>query len=376
MIRLFLLLIFSVPLFSHSILEHMESTEDENLSYGIYSDAAYRDKDLYPRGIEGSVGYENHGRVEKLQIHHIGLYLDATYDTNFLYGFEFNRHIDADDTFDEYLEKAYLGYGTEDYKVLLGRYYDDISFVNQKAWGYGFAQMPLAIDSFFDSTYISDGIFLNYSFMGITAYLDFSQDKYYQTSRRSFKLEYNADKFQFITYMQLRKKIQMRIDYASVQHNHTHGNTDGCNNLGVEERCFERENKVFGLGIDANIKGIKIQSEYIYLDTEGYVSSSQYRVESENKIHTFYLQMLYNYNDILFGLRSEWFAFSNNYEGGGATEVANVIISEDSNDIQNLQTIMSGYRFNRYHQLIVQGEHSGDEWVGRLNYSVKFTSSD
>lgn len=373
MIHLFLLLILTLSLFAHSGI-HIEDRESKTLSYGLYGDIAYRDKDLYPRGIEGSVGHENHGEAKKLELNHIGLFLDGKYEDNFLYGVELNRHNDAEDSFNSYLEKLYVGYESESYKILLGRNYNNISFVKDEIWAYGFAIMPLAVDSFFDGTYIADGVFLDYSFMGFTTYLDITQDKYYQTPRATLKLEYKSHNYKLISYLQLRKESQLRVDYASTQHSHSHGSTNGCDELTIDERCYERKNSLFGLGFSLKEELFNLQAEYIYLDTEGYITSKQYRVKSENQIHSLYAQILSNYQDILFGFRSEWFIFSNNYSGGGALEVASKIVTKNADTTQYLQTLMLGYQFNKYNRVLLQSEYSQDNSALRVSYSVAFDS--
>jgi len=374
MIRLFILLIFNIYIYAHSGL-HMKEEANETISYGIYGDFEYRDKDLFPRGIEGSAGYENHGSTKDFQINHIGAFVNGRYIDNFVYSIEFNRHVGVENTFDSYLEKAYIGYDQNDFRLILGRNYNNISFVSEKAWGYGFAKMPLAIDSFFDGTYISDGIFLDYSFMGFTSYIDITKDKYTQTLRKTFKLSYDINNIKLISYIQTRETSKIMVDYASSEHSHSHGSTDKCTNLDTTQRCFERENKVFGIGIDTKLDIIDIQSEYIYLDTKGYISNNNYKIESDNQIQTFYIQALSNYKDIIFGLRSEWFSFSNDYQGGGALEVTEPMVTSEANSIQNLQTILTGYKFNRYNRLIIQAEHSKGNWAGRLNYSLNFSSA-
>lgn len=369
--RFLLLILFNLSIFAHSTVEKHQLHE-ERLNYGVFTNITYRDKDLYPQGIEGSVGYENHGKPKAGEINHIGLFANGKYESTFLYGVELNRHVDAPNTIDSYLEKLYVGYTHENYSVVAGREYNNISFVKEKAWGYGFAQMPIAIDSFVDSTYIGDGVFLDYKYNDFKAYLDITKDKYNQIPRTTMKIEYNLNAIKFISYLQLRNSSQMRVDYTTTQHTHTHANQNGCNNLTQNERCVERKNQIFGLGINTKIDMFDIQSEYIHLDTQGTISNNQYKIDSHNKIDTLYLQLLTKYKEIFFGLRSEWFMFSNNYTGGGATEVATILTTNNSSTIQNLQTIMSGYEFNKYNKVIIQAEHSQDDWAMRLTYALTF----
>ncbi len=367
--RIFLSIFITVSLFAHSTVEKHKLNE-ELLNYGIFTNMSYRDKDLYPKGIEGTVGYENHGKLKAGEINHIGFFAHGKYESNFLYGIEVNRHVDAPSTIDSYLEKFYVGYTNENYSAVIGRDYNNISFLKEQAWGYGFAQMPIAIESFVDSTYIGDGIFVDYKLDNFKTYLDMTKDKYNQIPRATLKIEYNFNLIKLISYLQLRNSSQMRVDYATTKH--THANQNGCNNLSQNERCVERKNQVFGFGMNTKIKAFDIQSEYIHLDTQGSISDNHYKIDSHNKIDTLYLQMLTRYENILFGLRSEWFMFSNNYTGGGATEVATLLTSNNSSNIQNLQTIMSGYEFNKYNKAIIQVEHSQDDWAVRLNYALTF----
>ncbi|CAA6812712.1 MAG: Unknown protein [uncultured Sulfurovum sp.] len=368
------LILLSLSLFAHSTLD-LSSEQKEGINYGVYSDIKYRDKDLYPRGIEGSLGYENHGTTKKAQFNHLGLYLFGDYEKNFIYGVEFNKHIDAEDSFDSYLEKAYVGYKTHHNNTLkLGRDYNNISFVNNKPYGYGFADMPLAIDSFLDGTYLGDGIFLEYANTdNMKSYLDVTQDKYNKNNRSTLKLEYNLKDTQLIAYLQYRKTAQLRFDYSATTHTHSHGNQNGCTNLSsLNERCFERDNKLLGLGFNHKIGVFDLQGEYLYLDSKGDVYNNQYKVENHNKINTLYLQGLTNYQKILLGYRSEWFMFDNHYNGGGATEITAPLVSQNANKIQNLQTLMLGYKFNKNNKTSIELKQSQDDWAFGLNYNLFF----
>jgi|GEM_PF-3536392 len=362
----------SAILFAHSMKDH-EDLHHDTLNYGIFANIAYRDLDLYPRGIEGSIGYENHGETKKVQLHHIGFFLDGNYNDTWIYGMEINRHVDAPSSFNSYLEKLYAGYQFETTKILLGRLYDAISFVNQKAWGYGFAQMPLSVDSFFDGSYITDAFRLEQSYSAFTSSLHLAQEKYTQAKRATLRVSYKAPLFTLATYFQWREKAKIRIDYSTTQHLHSHDNQGECDNLEFSERCFERQSKLFGLAIDANYNSLSYLAEYIYLDTQGDISNSQYKIQNHNKIHTLYGQAIYNLSAFDVGLRAEVFHFQNEYEGAGALKVAETMTSEHANSSQYLLSFMGSYSLNKYNKTILQAEKSQDDWAFRINHTFIFS---
>ena len=372
--RYFLLFAVSgLSLFAHSMHDRADLHHD-TLNYGIFANIAYRDLDLYPRGIEGSVGYENHGEIKKLQLHHIGFFIDGNYDDAWLYGIEINRHVDAPSTLDSYVEKFYLGYRLDPGSLLVGRLYDSISFVNQKAWGYGFAQMPLSVDSLFDGSYITDGIKLAYDYEKFTGTLHLSRQKYTQAKRTTLRLSYKEELFEIATYAQIRDTTKIRVDYASTEHLHSHDNQGECDNLEFSERCFERESKLFGIAFNAHYQDLNYLAEYIYLDTKGDVSNSQYKADNHNKISTLYGQVIYNPAPFSVGVRGEYFNFENNYKGAGAFKITQEITNKHSNSSQYLFTLMGSYELNSYNKTIVQAEKSQYDWALRLNHTFIFNS--
>jgi len=355
---------------AHSTVDLSTEEEEANFHYGVYGIAEYRTKDLYPHGIEGSVGYENHGAAKKIQFTHLGAYLYGKTEADFLYGLELNHHKGAENTLNQTIERAYLGYETDTFGIKAGRGYNNLSFLNEKAWGYGFGSMPLAIDSFVDGTYIGDGLFVEYAHGPFKAYADVTKDQYNKVLRSTLKAEYDLDTLRVIAYFQSRDTTLTRVDYAQTQH--SHGGTDDCTNLSPDERCFQRESRVFGLGFDTLLADIKVQGEYIYLDTEGSIENSEYQIRSDNAIHTLYLQMLGDYHHFIWGARSEWFMLDNSYTGPGATEIAGPLVSEDANEIQDLQTLLIGYQFDEGNRFLVEAKHSQNGWAAQFNYFFLF----
>jgi hypothetical protein len=354
-------------LFAHSVREvHEDEADADYTHYGIFADAMYRSDDLYPHGVEGSAGYENHGVPDKVQLNHIGVYLEGLYASRWRYGAEVNRHTDSPATFDGLVEKLYAGYGNEDGGIVAGREANNISFVREHPWGYGFAQMPLAVDSFFDGTYYGDGLFLDYRFDALKLAFDVTKDRFTKTLRSTFRAVYDADPFRVIAYAQLRERSEVRVNYAASTHTHTHGS--GCNNLTENERCFERSNNVFGLGGEAHYDALRLQGEYIFLDTQGDVYNNSYKVESHNRIHSLYAQGIYAFSALELGLRTEWFIFSNRYSGDGASKIAEDMATDHADDAQYLNTAMASYRFGHSHKVIVQGENSQEGWAWRASY--------
>jgi hypothetical protein len=82
--------------------------------------------------------------------------------------------------------------------------------------------------------------------------------------------------------------------------------------------------------------------------------------------------MLGDYHHFIWGARSEWFMLDNSYTGPGATEIAEPLVSEDANEIQNLQTLLVGYRFDEGNQFLFEMKHSQNGWATQLNYFFLF----
>ena len=355
---------------AHSTVDLSHEEEDANFHYGVYGIGEYRTKDLYATGIEGSVGYENHGVPKEIQLTHLGAYLYGETEANILYGLELNHHKGAANTLNNILERAYLGYGSDAFEIKVGRGYNNLSFLNEKAWGYGFGNMPLALDSFIDGTYIGDGVFLEYTYGAFKTNVDVTKDQYNHVLRSTLKAEYDLDTLKLIAYFQSRDTTLTRVDYAQMKH--SHGGTNDCTNLSQDERCFQRDSRLIGVGFDTILWDIKLQGEYIYLNTEGSIENNEYQIQSDNGIHTLYLQMLGHYHHVIWGIRSEWFLLDNSYTGSGATEIAKPLVSEDANDIQNLQTLLLGYQLDKGNQFSFEVKHSQNGWATQLNYFFLF----
>ena len=363
----FLTILLLSQLFAHSVREvHEDENRSDAIHYGLFADVMYRSDDLYPYGIEGSAGYENHGVPDEVQLNHIGVYLEGVYDSRWRYGAEVNRHTDSPATFDGLVEKLYAGYGNDDGGIVAGREANYISFVREQPWGYGFAQMPLAVDSFFDGTYYGDGLFLDYRFDTLRLAFDVTKDRYTKTLRSTFRAAYETAPFRVIAYAQLRERSEVRVNYASSTDTHTHGS--GCENLTENERCYDRRNNVFGLGVQAQQDALRLQGEYLFLETQGDVYNNRYKVKSHNRIHSLYAQGIYAFSALELGLRTEWFIFSNRYSGDGATQIAENVATEYSDDTQYLNTAMASYRFWKSHKVILQGENSQEGWAWRASY--------
>jgi len=366
--RIFLLTALLVlRLFAHTV---SETPRDEHaadgMRYGIFADALYRSDDLYPHGVEGSAGYEIHGVPGEAQLNHIGFYVNGTYASHWRYGVQVNRHYYSPATFDGLVEELYAGYGNKNGNVTVGRDANNISYVRQEPWGYGFAQMPIAVDSFFDGTYYGDGIFLDYRFDALKLAGDLTKDRYWGTPRATFRVAYEREPFSLIAYVQLRERSEIRVDYASTTHTHSHGN--GCNNLTDNERCFDRSNQVLGLGGRSRSDSLRIQGEYIYLETQGDVYNNRYKVKSHNRIHSLYLQGIYGIGALDLGIRTEGFLFSNLYSGDGAAQIADDVATDHADELQYLNTFMIGYRLGRSNRMYLQSENSQDGWAWRFSY--------
>jgi hypothetical protein len=359
-----------VTLFAHSM--HVSEPMSETLiNYGIFADALYRDRDLYPYGVEGSAGFENHGLTKEVTLNHIGAFVEGAY-AYMRYGAELNRHAGAPNTFDGLIEKLYGGIGSESALLVGGREANHISFVRTKAWGYGFAAMPLAVESFFDGTYYGDGLFGDYRLRSWRFGADVMNDRYTKTPRVTLSLAWQGEALGLLAYAQWRDVSQVRSDYSSIKHTHTHGS--GCNNLSQNERCIERDSQVVGVGGTFDDDALSLQGEYLLLHTEGEIFNNRYKVASNNTIHTIYLQAIYAWEYVDIGLRSEGFLFSNRYEGDGAQEIASLMDTQYRNDVQYLNTLMIALKPYKGNRAVFQAENSQDGWAWRVAYSVAWSS--
>ncbi len=359
-------------LFAHSMTVP-QTPERSHLNYGIYGDVMYRDRDLYPNGVEGSAGFENHGVADAVELNHIGAYLYGDYE-GWLYGADINRHIDAPATFDGLVEKLYAGYGSDTMQLRAGRDSDPVSFVRSQPWGYGFATMPLGVDSFFDGTYFGDGLFADYDEGNWQLSADLMQDRYTQTLRATLRLGWQLSHHVTLdTYVQWRDTSEVRSDYSTSRHTHTHGS--GCDNLSSFERCIKRSNTVAGLGAQGTFDAFSFLGEYMFLQGEGDVYSNRYKVESDVTLQTLYVQGIYTLKQLQLGLRSEGFVFSNRYDGAGATDVAELMRSGEDDEVQYLNTFLMSWRPCNGFAWMVQAENSQDGWAWRSALSFTYSGS-
>jgi len=357
--------------FGHSLHIHQPSDINVSTDFGGFAHISYRNSDLYPKGIEQGYGYENHGDVDKINIEHLGIYFNKKMG-NVAVNLELNHHIGANWTPNELVEKANVVYFDGRYGITFGRDYNNISFVREKNWGYGFIQMPLAVDSLFDKTHSIDGIFGSYKMGGFSLKGDFGADQYGHKQRRTLRGSYLYENIELITYYQQRNTTKSRVDFSAVTHSHSHGS--GCDGMTTNELCIENEATVFGVGAKVNFGNrYELLGEYLQYESKGGIETNQYIITHETIIQSAYLQLISTNERFNYGLRGEYFWYDTTLDGSGATAVATLMNLDDGNEaIKYLYTLNVNYNITTAQNIALEIKKSDLNTAVRVNYLLRF----
>lgn len=368
-----ILIVMMGHLMAHGGAPH-DASGEKTYRFGGFLDLQYRSDDLYPAGPKGSSGYELHGEPEKVEAEHIGLYMETLWADRWEGVLELNRHNVAEDTLDQTVERCFGGFREKSFRVRAGRQEQGVSFVSEKAWGYGFSQMPLGLESAFGSSFYGDGVSVRAGNEYVSIRWDTMRDMYTDAPRSGVKLkgmfELSPFRADLIGYYQRQGSSQQRKDTAAVQHSHTHGS--GCDNLSSTELCFELERSVYGGGVALESEPLSIQAEWIVSDDEGTVQSSQYLIERNSQNHTLYLQGLFRVAQFELGVRRELFWYGDRYEGSGSTEIAEQLgLSDKKEAYELLDTAVVGYSLGEYGIVRLEWSGDGDEAIMRIQSFLK-----
>lgn len=359
----------AISLFGHGDIQHnIQNNEEINYNYGFFFNAMYKSKDLYPNGITQAEGYENHGETDKIEIEHYGIFTNGNIN-NFVYDIEINRHIDSPRKSNEMIEKLSLGYEYNNFLLKAGRDYNDISFMDSKDWGYGFINMPLALDSFFNKALRADGVFAIYDNDRLRISGDSSNDIYDNKNRKTLKTSYDFGNIELISYLQKRDSFESKKDYSTTQHSHSHGiEENGCNSLIGNEICVENESLVYGIGAKIEFDKFDILGEYINLKLDGDIKDSSYKIEHNTQVESSYLQIFTKNEEFNYGFRSEVFWFDKELIGSGANSIATKMgLSSKDERKQYLHTLGLNYKINNAQKIFVDNSHDGNK-----NFAIKF----
>jgi hypothetical protein len=346
----------------------MNGNDDFLYKFGGFADFQYREKDLYQNGFTGTNSYETHGEPEKIELQHLVFRFHSIFKQKYLFGVEFNRHNGSNETFDELLQRLFLGYRTDTIKIRVGRLDYGISYFENIMMGYGFSQMPLVLTSQFAS-FFGDGISIKYGEKS-SGEIYFLKDAISDAQNFGLKFKYQFYNNNFIAYYQNGESFSKRFDASSTSHEHSHGT--GCSNLSGDEVCFNNEREIFGVGINSKFGDFDFISELIFSKESGDIRDKSYLVSDKLEAKSFYSQIIYSpLEDLNFGFRYETINYKNSFSGSGATEIAEKLEPQNL-EIENLYTFMAGYNFLKYNFLRFEIEKLEKENSFRLQYRLNF----
>lgn len=368
--------LLAISLFGHGeVLHNNQINEAKSYDYGFFFNTIYKNKDLYPSGITQAQGYENHGETDKIEVEHYGIFANGNIN-NFIYDIEINRHIDSPRKSNDMIEKLSFGYKYDELFLKAGRDYNEVSFIDSKDWGYGFINMPLALDSFFNKTLRADGVFAVYDNDKLRVSGDLSKDIYDNKNRKTLKASYDFGTLEVISYVQGREIFETKNDFSLAQHSHTHGTQDsGCSSLTSSEVCFENESLVFGTGAKVEFEKFEILGEYLNLKSDGQIKDNRYKIEHDTQVESVYLQIFSKNEQFNYGFRSEIFWFDKELIGLGATSVASKMgLSSKDEREQYLHTLGVNYKIDNTQKVFMDNSYDGDsEFAIKFNYIFRFS---
>lgn len=367
--------LLAISLFGHGDMQHDNQTnEAKSYNYGFFFNSIYKNKDLYPNGITQADGYENHGETDKIEIEHFGIFAYGDIN-NFIYNFEVNKHIDTEKSSNNLIEKASVGYKHDGFFFKAGRDENDVSFIDSKDWGYGFINMPLALESFFNKELRADGYFIAFDNDKLRLSADLTQDIYDNKQRRTLKASYDFGNVELVSYVQNRESFDSKKDFATTQHSHTHGNANDCSSLSSTEVCIGNDALVFGTGAKVEFEKFEVLGEYLNLQFDGDIKDNTYKIKHDTQVESAYAQITSKNEKFNYGFRSEIFWFEKELVGSGATSIATKMgISSKDEKEQYLHTIGLNYKIDNMQKVFVDNSYDGDkEFAFKVNYMFRFT---
>ena len=371
------ILLTYVQLWGHGFIQSSKTQNSEILKerYGAFLDLQYRDENIYKNGYLGSHGYELHGLENTAQLQHMGLFYSFSYH-NFNGAVEVNSHNGSDNSLDESIERAFLGYSTDNISLRLGRTEYAISLIEMKGYGYDFIKMPLALNSFFSGNYYGDGISINLHTTHFNLQMDGLADMYSKKGKYSVKLSYTNHFYHndMQLYSYFHKQPNVLSKFLSTSHQDGHSHSSGCSTLESGELCFDGSRDVYGVGLVFQNHYINFLSEFLYNDERGDIRSSSQQIEEESKQYSAFTQLIFPISYFNIGYRYEYFWFDNSYNGLGARDIKNTIFNNNfTTKQQYLGTALLSYIYHS-HTFKVEYQHSENEKSIGLQYLFVFDS--
>jgi hypothetical protein len=355
--------------FGHGGAPHAYPEAKEKWQFGGFADLQYRTDTLYPTGPSGTFGYELHGEEERVEAEHLGLFARGPLGDSFDAAVELNRHNGADATLNDFVERAYVRYTTERFSLRAGRMEYALSFVARQPWGYGFSQMPLGLETYARSALYGDGLSASYTSGNVRLDADILADQYSHVMRSTLKASGSfhalGASHSVLAYAQYQDEEENLFD-TSPTHTHSHGT--GCDALSPGQFCFDTQRTLLGAGYTFSYSGARFQTEWLKAFDRGTVRSSEYKVDRNGEHNALYAQLLYALDAFEGGARYERFWFTNEYDGGGAAELAAQIEGEGRHSSESLTTLMLSYRLLKEHTFRIEYATDNDESLWRFQY--------
>lgn len=376
--RYFILIFFLyIQVFAHGFIQQSKSNNTKVLQerYGAFLDLQYRNKNIYENGYLGSHGYELHGEEKEAQLQHLGLFYSFAYQ-NFTGAIEANSHNGSDNSLNETIERAFIGYNIPNFSLRLGRAAYAISLVEIRAYGYDFIKMPIALNSFFSGNYYGDGISMNFYTEHFNLQVDALADMYSNYGKYSAKLSYtnhiNHNDIQLYAYFHKQPKVINK--FSSTAHKDKHSHSSSCSLLETGELCFDGSRDVYGTGFSLNNHHINLLTEVLYNNEEGNIRSSTQQISEQSKQYSAFTQIIIPISKFNIGYRYEYFWFDNQYNGLGAEDIKNTIF-QNSLAINNeyLGTALLSYTY-KSHNFRIEYQHSKKENSIGFQYLFIFDS--
>jgi hypothetical protein len=355
--------------FGHGGAPHAYVTPGKTWRFGAFADLQYRTDTLYPTGPSGTFGYELHGKEKQIEAEHLGLFVSGPLNDSFDALIELNRHNGADATLGDIVERAYVAYAEGPFMLRAGRIEYALSFVAQQPWGYGFSQMPLGLETYERSALYGDGLSASYAFGNVKLDADALADQYSHALRTTIRAsaDFHAlgTSHTVLAYGQYQQKATNRYDTSAI---HTHSHGDGCDSLLAGQFCFDTERVLAGAGYTFSRSGLRFQAEWLQTFDNGTVRSSEYKVDRTGEHASLYAQLLYALDAFEGGARYERFWFTNEYDGGGAAEVAAQIEGKGRHSGESLTTLMLSYRLFKEHTFRLEYATDAYDSLWRFQY--------
>lgn len=359
--------------FGHGGVQHEYTTPEKKWRFGVFADLQYRTDSLYPAGPSGTFGYELHGKAKQIEAEHLGAFAYGPLSDSFDALIEINHHYGADLTVNELVERAFVAYTGGPFSLRAGRMEYPVSFVSEEPWGYGFSQMPIGLETYERNSLYGDGLTASLTFGSVKVDASVLSDQYSDATRTTLKASGSfhalGASHTLIAYAQHQNEETNLYDTTPT---HSHSHSTGCDALSAGQFCFDTQRTLLGAGYSLSYSGASFQTEWIKAIDSGTVRSSEYQIDRSGENNALYAQLLYAHDSFEGGVRYEQFWFRNEYEGGGATELASQIEEEGSHSGESLTTLMLAYRFYKGNTFRIEYATDSDEELWRFQYVLWF----